>query len=170
MTGSIAASGNIMSLLNFSTTLTERAFTNLFENCTSLTSAPELHATTLATACYQYMFKGCTSLTQAPALPTTTLAEWCYYSMFKGCTSLTQAPELPATTLVNGCYGLMFNGCSKLNYVKAMFTNIQSSSLSSWLSNVSSTGTFVKNSAATWANTAADIPSGWTVQTASPDK
>ena len=40
----------------------------------------------------------------------------------------------------------------------------------SWLYNVSQTGTFVKNSVATWTNEQAGIPSGWTVQTASPDK
>ena len=171
MTGSIAASGNIMSLLNFSTTLTERAFSNLFENCTSLTSAPELPATTLATTCYQYMFKGCTSLTQAPALPATTLVAFSYYNMFRGCTSLTTAPELPATTLVNSCYAQMFFGCSNLNYIKAMFTTTPGSYTSNWLYNVSAIGTFVKNAAATWnVAGASGIPTGWTVQTTSPDK
>ena len=92
--------------------------------------------------------------------------------MFNGCRSLTTAPELPATTLVDGCYYYMFNGCSKLNYVKAMFTTDLTTGtyLSDWLNGAPETGTFVKNSAATWDNTAAGIPSGWTVQTASPDK
>ena len=91
--------------------------------------------------------------------------------MFYGCTSLTTAPELPATTLVNSCYTQMFFGCTKLNYVKAMFTTRPGTFTSNWLYNVSSTGTFVKNSAATWNLPGANgIPSGWTVQTASPDK
>ena len=64
----------------------------------------------------------------------------------------------------------MFYGCRMLNYVKAMFTSTRGSYTKNWLYSVSSTGTFVKNSAATWDNTAAGIPSGWTVQTASPDK
>ena len=172
MTGSIAASGNIMSLLNFSDTLQSYAFLRLFRNCTSLTTAPELPAITLPTESYRQMFQGCTSLTQAPALPATTLETYCYNSMFQGCTSLTTAPELPATTLVQGCYQSMFKSCSNLNYVKALFTTYPTSGtyLDSWLSGVSSTGTFVKNSAATWDNAAAGIPSGWTVQTASPDK
>ena len=140
MTGSIAASGDIMSLLNFSDTLTDYAFYNLFKNCTSLTTAPELHATTLAKSCYYYMF----------------------YS----CTSLTTAPELPATTLTNACYAYMFYYCTKLNYVKALFTDISAPEcLLAWLYNVSTTGTFVKNSAATWTNEQAKIPTGWTVQT-----
>ena len=172
MTGSIAASGNIMSLLNFSDTLTNYAFYSLFNDCTSLTTAPELPATTLAYNCYAWMFQHCSLLTTAPALPATTLADHCYFIMFQNCTSLTQAPELPATTLDSNCYESMFYGCTKLNYVKAMFTTTPStgSYLDYWLGNVSSTGTFIKNSAATWDNTAAGIPSGWTVQTASPDK
>ena len=140
MTGDIYASGNIMSLLNFSTTLTAYAFyclfnncaalkhaptlpvttlaqdcyNNMFYNCTSLTQTPELPATTLANNCYYCMFHTCTSLTQAPALPATTLEKTCYEGMFVNCTSLTQAPELPATTLAGRCYAWMFNGCSSL--------------------------------------------------------
>ena len=197
MTGSIAASGNIMSLLNFSDTVTFSGFIYLFSGCTSLTTAPELPATTLEQDCYESIFDGCTSLTTAPALPATTLADYCYTSMFYGCTSLTTAPalpattlktlcynrmfggctslttapELPATTLVDRCYNLMFRGCTNLNYVKAMFTDIPDAEyLSEWLADVSQTGTFVKNSAATWTNEQAKIPTGWTVQTASPDK
>ena len=47
ITGSIAASGNIMSLLNFSDTLPDFAFCRLFNECSSLTAAPELPASTL---------------------------------------------------------------------------------------------------------------------------
>ena len=60
----------------------------MFNNCTSLTTAPTLPATTLANNCYAYMFENCTSLTTAPALPATTLANNCYAYMFRGCTSL----------------------------------------------------------------------------------
>lgn len=141
MTGSIAASGNIMSLLNFSTTLPDYAFYGLF--------------------------KRCTALTQAPSLPATTLATSCYFKMFSDCYSLTQAPELPATTLEPHCYAFMFTNCSKLNYVKAMFITNQNIGpyLQQWLDYVSSTGTFVKSANATWGNTDAGIPSGWTVET-----
>ena len=170
MTGSIAASGNVMSLFNFSTTLKNYAFYGLFELCTSLTQAPALPATTLAPSCYSDMFSGCTSLTTAPALPATTLTINCYQNMFYGCTSLIQAPELPATTLADGCYYSMFTDCSKLNYVKAMFTTDPFGITNYWLYGVSETGTFVKNASATWTNNDAGIPSGWTVQTASPDK
>ena len=151
------------------TTLANNCYQWMFYNCTSLTTAPTiLPATTLANSCYYGMFYGCSSLTQAPELPATTLANSCYYAMFYNCTSLTTAPELPAITLVDNCYVWMFGTCSKLNYVKAMFTTDPASGtyLTNWLSNVAETGTFVKNKDATWNNTDAKIPSGWTVQTA----
>lgn len=101
-------------LLLPATTLYASCYNQMFYNCTSLTTAPELPATTLANYSYYRMFYNCTSLTAAPTLPATTLTEGCYYSMFLGCTSLTTAPELPATTLANYCYNFMFYGCSSL--------------------------------------------------------
>ena len=151
------------------TTLAQQCYSNMFANCTSLTTAPELHATTLTDSCYHGMFQACTGLTNAPELPATTLASQCYSNMFNGCTSLTTAPELPATTLVSGCYYIMFQGCTSLNYIKAMFTTKPSNSYTqNWVSGVSATGTFVKNSAAQWNVSGNNgIPTGWTVQTAS---
>ena len=115
------------------------------------------------------MFYNCTSLTTAPELPATTLTASCYSNMFRGCTSLTTAPELPATTLEGCCYNYMFYGCSSLNYIKAMFTTTPGTHYTqSWLGTVSPTGTFVKNSAATWNVTGPyGIPTGWTVETSS---
>lgn len=178
------------------TILPTRCYANMFQN-TKITSAPEILASdfgskscqsmfigckslttaimvgtcgaTMAESACTQMFQNCTSLTTAPSiLPATTLAERCYYQMFKGCTSLTTAPELPATTLVSSCYYQMFHICSRLNYIKAMFTTTPGSSYTNgWVIGVASTGTFVKNSAATWDVTGASgIPTGWTVQTA----
>ena len=119
MTGKIAASGNINTLLKADGSVIDLTGRNycyayMFYNCTSLTQAPELPAETLEKRCYQNMFSGCTSLTQAPELPATTLATYCYFNMFQGCTSLTQAPELPATTLATYCYHSMFINCTSL--------------------------------------------------------
>ena len=120
MSGSIAASGNVMSLIDQSCKATEipdnddYCFCDLFMGCRALTSAPELPATKLTNYCYENMFLGCTNLTSAPELPAITLAENCYLSMFNGCTSLTSAPELPATTLATYCYSSMFSGCTSL--------------------------------------------------------
>ena len=118
MTGKIAASGSIMSLqagnpednsINYA-----GEFNCLFENCTSLVSAPKLPATTLTQNCYFAMFKNCTSLKTAPTLPATTLAYHCYSSMFSGCTNLINVPELAATTLAERCCSFMFAGCTSL--------------------------------------------------------
>jgi hypothetical protein len=89
--------------------------------------------------------------------------------MFQGCTSLTTAPVLPAMTLSQYCYLYMFSGCTNLNYIKAMFTTTPGVSYTNnWVNGVASTGTFVKNSAATWDVTGVyGIPTGWTVETAS---
>jgi hypothetical protein len=80
-----------------------------------------------------------------------------------------KAPELPATTLANSCYRSMFSGCTSLSYIKAMFITTPGTSYTqNWVNGVKSTGTFVKNSAATWTTTGVHgIPTGWTVETAS---
>ena len=122
MTGLIAASGNLMSIVDGETeTFTAKKFQSLFQGCTSLTTAPALPATTLATNCYLMMFYNCRSLISAPAvLPAETLVagtsenNGCYGQMFYGCTSLTTAPALPATTLASYCYPQMFRGCTSL--------------------------------------------------------
>lgn len=96
------------------TTLIDFCYYSMFSGCTNLISAPELPATVLATSCYNSMFRNCTSLTTAPALPNTTLKQSCYANMFRDCTSLTSAPALPATTLVDSCYTHMFANCTSL--------------------------------------------------------
>lgn len=175
-------------------TLATSCYGSMFYGCTSLTKAPDLPATTLASECYRTMFCNCDglveamdvipattlaveccymmfykciSLTKAPQLSATNLRNNCYESMFGGCTSLENAPVLPATKLAASCYNYMFSGCSKLNYVKALFTdNTASGCTTNWLNGVASSGTFVKNAAATWNVVGASgVPEGWTVQT-----
>lgn len=151
------------------TTLTPYCYDSMFNSCRWLAKAPELRATTLAEGCYQSMFLLCTHLYQAPKLSATTLAKNCYHDMFSGCGRLINAPVLPATTLATGCYTGMFQSCISLSYIKAMFTTAPSNMYTlGWVTNVASTGKFVKNSAAQWDETGADgIPAGWTVETAS---
>ena len=148
------------------TKLAVRCYQNLFNGCKSLIYGPELPAKTMVNNCYANLFLNCSSLTTAPELPSTTLAEGCYQGMFYTCTSLTKAPELPANTLVTDCYKNMFGNCSKLNYIKALFTTTPGSGYTNkWVNGVASTGTFVKNSEATWDITGVNgVPTGWTVQ------
>ena len=155
------------------TTLNLACYKYMFSDCTSLTTAPELPAETVAYNCYQYMFQNCTSLITPPSvLPATTLSYgMCYAQMFMGCTSLEKTPDIMATTIsVNNACWDMFRDCSNLNYVKAMFTTTPTSGgpTDCWLEGVSATGTFVKNSAASWnARGTYAVPSGWTIQTTS---
>ena len=118
----VNASGNIQSML------VEDGFKDkkdvpawcygfMFNNCTSLQTAPDLPATILADWCYSYMFYSCSGLQIAHQLPATTLASGCYYNMFMFCSSLQAAPDLPATTLASNCYGYMLAGCEKFDSV-----------------------------------------------------
>lgn len=152
-----------------SMTLQNGVYQYMFYGCTSLTDAPDLPATTLGNHAYYCMFQKCSSLVTIPAtLPATQLANYCYANMFNGCSNITTAPVLPALTLVNNCYRYMFLGCSKLTYIKAMFTTVPTTTYTmGWVNNVAASGTFVKNSAATWdVVDTYGVPSGWTIQTA----
>lgn len=172
MSGSIEASGNVMSLLDktcksvtiptaycfyslFSicaslkkapklpaTTMKDYCYDHMFASCTSLAEAPELPATTLAEYCYQWTFFNCSSLIKAPELPATTMVNYCYKSMFQNCTSLTKAPDLPATTLAQHGYLGMFSGCTNINKIKVSFTSWENNFCYSWLSGASPTGVF----------------------------
>lgn len=113
----VEAGGNALSVVDATcgeAELAPYAISELFRDCTILTTPPELHAAKLATRCYQWTFWGCTGLRTPPALPAMELAEACYLGLFDDCTSLEYAPALPATNLVRYCYRAMFNGCSAL--------------------------------------------------------
>ena len=170
MTGRVAASGDVTSLLNAEApvdTIGSSCFYWLFRGCTALTTAPQLPATTLATQCYQLMFSGCTSLVAAPELPATTLAAKCYYEMFYGCTALTTAPQLPATTLAAFCYYKMFSYCSSLNAVTTMQSAWGENTNLSWVFNVAASGTFYcpaeLGTNETITRGTGNCPEGWTV-------
>ena len=168
MSGKIAASGSVMSLIDDigeSTVIpNDLCFAGLFFDCASLTKAPELPATTLTYGCYNAMFSHCTSLTKAPNLPATTLAEDCYSYMFESCKSLTEAPELPATTLADGCYGWMFLGCENLSLIRVNFTEWNNNSSTGWVYNVAPTGTFICPKALAVVTGVDRIPVGWVVE------
>ena len=61
--GAVDASGNIMSLLNFSNTATDSCLVYLFNNgAKGLRSSPYIPCAPTATNCYSSMFRNCTSL------------------------------------------------------------------------------------------------------------
>ena len=145
-------------------TLADSCYKSMFQNCSSLTTAPELPATTLADSCYYYMFSGCRSLITAPWLPAITLAESCYAFMFFDCTSLIVAPNLISKNLVNECYNFIFFYCTSLATIKISYTgNYDSAYFNGWVTDVSASGTFYYNGD---QQTAQDfgLPSGWATE------
>ena len=124
MSGSITASGNVMSLID--------------KSC---------QATAISTdGCFRRLFYNCEALTSAPELPAKTLFSSCYTQMFYNCSNLTTAPELPATTLEYSCYNQMFWGCSSLNDIKialpAWVPDDNYNRTYYWVKDIKSTGTF----------------------------
>ncbi len=120
----VTCTGDIRTLLkhaDYKNVVTNQArFYSLFENCSALTSAPDLPAESIANHCYFSMFSGCNNLKSAPELPAKILKTGCYDKMFSGCVSLETAPTLPAETLAGFCYRSMFSGCKNLKSAPAL--------------------------------------------------
>ncbi len=166
--------GNIMSLVYGDNFIGQTAMTGTYNFCSIFKKAKCLSAehlvlpsTTLTNYCYRAMFSWCTYLTEAPKLPATTLAQGCYWYMLER-TNITSAPDLLAETMVRECYGQMFNNCTSLNYIKCMALNglDAASGKTNWVTNVASSGTFVKNTnvtVSTWTTGPSGIPTNWLV-------
>jgi len=150
------------------TTLAAHCYSGMFWGCSGLTTAPTLPATTLANGCYSFMFYECTALAAAPALPATEMKDHCYSYMFYQCASLTKAPTLPATKLATYCYMGLFNHCSNLNSITCLATDISAENCTQlWTEGVAATGTFTKAGEMTgWTRGGDGIPEGWTVNDA----
>jgi hypothetical protein len=126
MTGKIAAGGNIMSLLDKDTEITEIPIFGFFilfggiseENPnTSLTAAAAMpNVTTIGDGGCEGMYQGCTSLTAAANMSQlTTIGYRGCDCMYSGCTSLTAAAAMPNVTTIGyrGC-DCMYQGCTSL--------------------------------------------------------
>lgn len=94
----------------------ESGCADMFNGCTKLVTVPSsLPATKLGTSCYQQMFRNCTSLTTAPDLPATASASSCYRSMFEECTALKTPPSsIPFVTVESSACRRMFYDCTSL--------------------------------------------------------
>lgn len=142
--------------------MADRACEYMFKDCKSLTSIIWMNNIELSTSCCEYMYSGCTSLTSV-SLPYCGAKKNCYYGMFKDCTGI-QTASLASPRLVDGCYNYMFNGCSSLSTVQCYAYFEDDFSTYKWMEGVSTSGTFVKVSDATfWERGVSGIPSGWTI-------
>lgn len=160
------------------TTLSDNCYREMFYWCTGLTTSPQISGVTLGERCCESMFQDCWSLETGPSiLPATTLANYCYNNMFRSCKSLTRAPILPSNEDPGREFGYfpydgMFNGCNSLNYIKCLARKAQSEISNEietgdrWVSNVASTGTFVRYQGENWSRGDWGIPEGWTIQNA----
>ena len=93
----------------------EATYSNMFVDCTALTTAPVLNFTTIGESGCNMMFRNCKSLTTPPQLKFTTVPErGCYY-MFASCSNLTSTPTFTINTMSGdrGCDD-MFYACSAL--------------------------------------------------------
>ena len=70
------------------------------------------NVSTLFNDCYRSMFQNCTSLTTAPELPATTLASYCYQSMFQGCSNINYIKCLAIDISASDCTSLWVYGVS----------------------------------------------------------
>jgi len=94
----------------------------MFENCTSLTSAASLvHVRRMASESCSEMYKGCSALVAAADLDIYSdgdavknlLAPSCFAGMYENCTSITNF-YIPGICCAEQCYERMFKGCTAL--------------------------------------------------------
>lgn len=176
MSGSVKASGSVMSLVDSSgeaegfRTSEGYDFYRLFYNCTALAQAPELPAKSVPPHGYRGMFNGCTGLASAPSLPATVLSTYSYVGMFQGCTGLVSA-TVPAAAFGEMSYASMFYGCTSLSLVQFGYQSIRQEYMLThfynWLSGVSATGTFIVpdgSDLSAWPRGASGVPVGWTLR------
>lgn len=146
--------------------LKDSHFKSLFQNSKVVDASKLVLPLVAASGQYSQFFRDCLDLIAAPELPSQDLTFGCYSFMFFNCESLKIAPTLPALTLQRNCYENMFRECRQLGYVKAMFLEHEEYGYTNfWMKDVPLTGTFVKNSKATWTTTGDNgVPSGWTIE------
>ena len=160
MTGSIAASGNIMSLLNFAEEVPSHGFYGLFTNCAPLTTAPELPSLIILPFSYAQMFAGCSNLKEAPILPVVNVPLNAYESMFYNCTSLEKVHIKAKYIADEYTFYRMFWNCSSLNTIKLDYTG--EINFNNWVRGVTGTGTLYYNGPTT-EHGISKIPTNFTV-------
>lgn len=139
----------------------KECYREMFRNCSSITTVPDLPATTVASGCYWNMFRLCPGLTSASGvLPAETLAVDCYREMFRQCSNLKTAPILPASTLAIRCYKQMFAACTNLLSVTCLATDISAENCTNlWMSGAKNNSACYFYKASTMG---VDVSGGWT--------
>lgn len=137
ITGSIRASGNIQSLLNYITSVPDFSFYDLFSDQSGLLAAPDCPATTLG-------YLSC-------------------YEMFWRCPQITEV-RIEAETLGSYSLGRVFRFCSALARIEVNFSSWDAYlSTTDWVDGVAASGVFIKPSTLPEEYGTGRIPEGWTV-------
>lgn len=98
----------------------KNGFRWLFYGCEHLVDASELKlpATNLADFCYSEMFEGCRNLTTAPELPATNLVDSCYDCMFYDCVKLNYVKAMFTTFYEGDVHSWLYNVSPTGTFVK----------------------------------------------------
>ena len=138
MTGEIAGSGDITSIING-------------------IGGDEA----IVSRCFMRTFYDCAALKVAPSLPSTSIGTYGYYQMFRG--SGIGSSEINVVTVPSNGFYQMFAACSLLSYVKTAMTDVSASNcLTNWLNSVAASGTLVCDSSLVLPSGSSGLPSGWT--------
>ena len=162
LSGAIEASGNIMSILDFSDEVPYYGFYGLFSGQSGVTKASELKlpAQKVGEHAYDEMFFNCANLKEASDLPATTIGIGAYFSMFGLCANLEKGPYIKATSIGGGAFEEMFSGCTNLNYIKLDFRGALG--FINWVQGVTATGKLYYNGPTT-DHSNNKIPTNFTV-------
>ena len=113
---------DLVAKLKYSDTSNGTDFSHMFDNCSSLTTIPEIDTSNGMS--FTSMFRGCLSLTTIPTLNTSKGVE--HESMFNGCSALIAVP--PLNTSKSSKVSYMFSGCLALTTIPQIdFTKVVSS-------------------------------------------
>lgn len=139
---------DLVAKLKYSDTANGKNFSNMFYNCTALTSIPQLDTSNgtdfnrMFLSCtklhtipllnmsngknFSHMFNGCYALTPIPQLDISNGTD--FSGMFNSCMALTTIPQVDTSNGTN--FGYMFNGCSALTTIPLL--NMSNVSGTSW--------------------------------------
>ena len=98
-------------LISYSDTSNVTNMSNMFQDCSRLTTIPQLDTSKVTTM--YYMFRNCPKLTTIPVLDTSKVTDMNY--MFQGCSKLTAIPALDASKVTK--MDLVLFGCQSLTSV-----------------------------------------------------
>ena len=122
----------------------------MFSGCTSLQAVPSsIKAASLEDSACMSMFENCSSIVSAPEIDATQYGSSSLANMFKSCVKLERGPVLKAASLLNGCCNGIFWDCSSLSYIKCLATEFKFNSSEQgtmfFSYGVAASGTFVRS-------------------------